>query len=738
MEEFAEPVEEWNLKIMFCLKMKMITTIFVFCFFLIPLVSKAQISGGGQPMEITGLKSADITYENIKLPAFKKSMIHEMPPLFPGQKSLRYAYPFPVNASTESAGEWFVQDGFRVWQLQIESEGAYSLQVVFSKYKLPAGARLFLFTRDKSFIIGAFTETNNKPFGRLATYPVPGESVVIQYEEPLNVAIKGELEIGQVYHDYKGFFGLKNRINPRRTSGECNVDINCAFGTGLENEQRAVCRIIAAGELGTGTLLNNTAQDKKPLIISAYHVFKGIKNAEVAIFDFNYESPFCTGLDGSDVQTVSGATALAAFDSLDFVLAELSVLPPPTYRPYLAGWDATTTRPSNCYTIHHPNGDTKKISHDEDICDSARYNRNFVNYGHWKVHNWESGTTEGGSSGGGLFDEKKHVTGTLSGGNASCEIKSYDLFTRMDKLWNYRKEDDMQVQPWLDPVNSGTLVLDGMDPYENVDTSCTVSCNFIVDDTLATISTPDSTGGFFTGNNAFAIGEVAERFTGFKRVELHGVSLGISSFKNISDDAEISFRVYSGDHFPGFAEKQYKYPFSLLTCEAMNYFPFEEPVTVEGNFFVSVVIPVSDSIVFYQSAPRPLVADNSMLIKHEGVWKQASDFYNNGQLGASLLMQVVLCGAEYAQNNDTITKFDHLFKAYPNPAKKYVVVEFKQRAAEYKVKVFDMAGRILYDECVENRMYAEINTSDFTPGIYVVKVIGEDLSDTQRVVVIPD
>jgi hypothetical protein len=127
-----------------------------------------------------------------------------------------------------------------------------------------------------------------------------------------------------------------------------------------------------------------------------------------------------------------------------------------------------------------------------------------------------------------------------------------------------------------------------------------------------------------------------------------------------------------------------------------------------------------------------------MLIKHEGVWKQASDFYNNGQLGASLLMQVVLCGAEYAQNNDTITKFDHLFKAYPNPAKKYVVVEFKQRAAEYKVKVFDMAGRILYDECVENRMYAEINTSDFTPGIYVVKVIGEDLSDTQRVVVIPD
>ncbi|MCF8359120.1 MAG: T9SS type A sorting domain-containing protein [Prolixibacteraceae bacterium] len=718
--------------------MKYPLLIFVFFGLIAPFFVSAQISDGGQPLEIAGLKSVNATRQNIKLPAFKQSMIKETPALFPGQKLLRYAHPFPVNVSTANTGEWLVQDGFRVWQLEIESEGAYSLQVIFSKFKLPAGARLFLFTRDKSFVLGAFTEANNKSFERLATYPVPGERVVIQYEEPMSAAIKGELEIGRVYHDYKGFFGLKNRINPRRTSGECNVDINCAFGTGLENEQRAVCRIIAAGELGTGTLLNNTALDKKPLVISAYHVFKGIKNPEVAIFDFNYESPFCTGLDGSDVQTVSGATALAAFDSLDFVLAELSELPPPTYRPYLAGWDATNTRPSNCYTIHHPNGDTKKISHDDDVCDSARYNRNFVNYGHWKVHNWESGTTEGGSSGGGLFDENKHVTGTLSGGNASCEIKSYDLFTRMDKLWNYRKETDKRVQPWLDPVNSGTRVLDGMDPYADVDTGCTVSCNFIVDDTLATILTPDSTGDFFTGNNAFAIEEVAECFTGFKRVELHGVLLGISSFKNISDDAEITFRVYSGDRFPGFAEKQYKYPFSSLTGEAMNFFPFEEPVTVEGNFFVSVVIPVSDSIIFYQSAPRPLIANNSMLIKHEGVWKQASDFYNNEQLGASLLMQVVLCGAEYAQNNDTITKFEHLFKAYPNPAKKYVVVEFKQRAAEYEVKVFDMAGKILFDECVENRMYAEINTSDYTPGIYVVKVIGEDLSDTKRIMVIPD
>ncbi|MBN1927170.1 MAG: T9SS type A sorting domain-containing protein, partial [Prolixibacteraceae bacterium] len=209
-------------------------------------------------------------------------------------------------------------------------------------------------------------------------------------------------------------------------------------------------------------------------------------------------------------------------------------------------------------------------------------------------------------------------------------------------------------------------------------------------------------------------------------------------FKSVSDDAELSIRVYTGEEFPLFAEKQYKYPYSKLTREAMNFLKFDEPVTVEDTFFISVVIPQTDSLVLYQSEFRPRIMQNSMLVKHEGIWKQASDLYVNPGLGASMLMQVLVCGAEFAQGNDTINQFHNLFKAYPNPAKKYIVVEFSKRAPEYEVMMFDMAGRVLYDGCFENRMYTEINTSDFATGIYLVKVTGENESEVQRVVVIGD
>jgi hypothetical protein len=137
------------------------------------------------------------------------------------------------------------------------------------------------------------------------------------------------------------------------------VDVNCEFKSGTELQRRAVCRIIAGDEIGTGTLVNNALNDGKPYLVSALHLFDNEEGATTALFDFNYESPFCTGLNGSDIQSVSGSNARASFDSLDLILVELSENPPATFRPYLAGWDATPVPPSNSNTIPHPTGTPK-------------------------------------------------------------------------------------------------------------------------------------------------------------------------------------------------------------------------------------------------------------------------------------------------------------------------------------------------------------------------------------------
>ena len=63
--------------------------------------------------------------------------------------------------------------------------------------------------------------------------------------------------------------------------------------------------------------------------------------AETTIYTFNYESPYCAPLDGDPSNSISGAVMKAKYDSMDFALTELSLVPPPEYRPYYAGWNNT-------------------------------------------------------------------------------------------------------------------------------------------------------------------------------------------------------------------------------------------------------------------------------------------------------------------------------------------------------------------------------------------------------------
>ena len=46
-------------------------------------------------------------------------------------------------------------------------------------------------------------------------------------------------------------------------------------------------------------MLNNTAYDGDPLLLTAQHCIERESSAESAVFIFNYESPSCFGGDGS-------------------------------------------------------------------------------------------------------------------------------------------------------------------------------------------------------------------------------------------------------------------------------------------------------------------------------------------------------------------------------------------------------------------------------------------------------
>ena len=130
---------------------------------------------------------------------------------------------------------------------------------------------------------------------------------------------------------------------------------------------------------------------------------------------FNYESPNCANNDGPTWMTVQGSIKRANNAFSDFALLELLETPPDSYSVYYSGWSAINEAAQSSVGIHHPSGDIKKISFDYDALLSANYGTS-GEPSHWRVIQWDDGTTEPGSSGSPLFDSLTHrIVGQLHG-----------------------------------------------------------------------------------------------------------------------------------------------------------------------------------------------------------------------------------------------------------------------------------------------------------------------------------
>jgi hypothetical protein len=116
--------------------------------------------------------------------------------------------------------------------------------------------------------------------------------------------------------------------------------------------------------------------------------------------------------------------------------------------------------------IHHPNCDEKAISFNHDPITVTSYlGESTPGDGtHWRIDEWEDGTTEPGSSGSGIWDPNHRLVGQLHGGYASCTSITSDWYGRLSKSWNGGASDNTRLRTWLDPQGTGVLVKDGVDP----------------------------------------------------------------------------------------------------------------------------------------------------------------------------------------------------------------------------------------------------------------------------------
>lgn len=450
----------------------------IYIFLYGPIIQlSGQFGQGGKPLEIdASLKSTIPVIDIVPAPLEELLMISDDEEA-KRLKHLYFAKNFHLQVSPENSGRWTThKDGYRIWHLGIRSEGAYSLGLMFNKFFLEGSARLFIFNEDRKNILGAFTSYNNKTSGILPVSHLPGECIYIQLEVPWKQAEYGELLIGEVAHAYLPVYTDKSLKDDRYGySDTCNVDINCPEGADWQDLKRAVCRIsVNNTKWCTGVLVNTTDLDPEPYILTVAHCVGSQNEANKSVVYFNYESPECDGPDGSISHSISGMELISTGDtlgdnldrdSLDFSLLKLSINPPDSFNIYYAGWNRDTTRAEKTVTIHHPHGDVKKISIDNDPPETgyhtANYYPDYVLNSHWWIHEWDVATTEMGSSGAPLFDQDKRVIGLLTGGEANCALSVNDYYTKLDYSWDYYDSPFKHLKSWLDPPNTGVLAIDG-------------------------------------------------------------------------------------------------------------------------------------------------------------------------------------------------------------------------------------------------------------------------------------
>lgn len=437
----------------------------------------------------------DFYVSEINLPSFDLQQVLEDEQSNRVNKTGMYmfGYEHQTNINFLSEATWKdLNEKGRIAQLKIKSNGALSMNLIFNDFYLSEKAYLHIFNTDRTTLIGAYTNDNNNISNVLGTDLVKGDEIIIEYYEPKEVIKQSRLIIGTIVHGFEDINNWYNNQLKVNESGACNLDVICSDGIPWNNEIRSVARILNGGGLCTGSLVNNILQDGTPYFLTANHCSP--QSMASAVFRFNYNSPICGSQTNADSQTavnnqtINGSIFKARNANSDFGLIELNTTPPANYNIYYSGWNNSGGIANKTVGIHHPSGDVKKLAFDEDAPVSGNFGTSIAN-GEWRILQWDRNTTtEGGSSGSGLWDENHLIIGQLHGGQANCSNSVNDYYGKFSVSWDGSASTN-SLKDWLDPQNSGVTTLTGYDPN---------AAQYDVN--LITMVSPDSTncGTFIT------------------------------------------------------------------------------------------------------------------------------------------------------------------------------------------------------------------------------------------------
>ena len=265
------------------------------------------------------------------------------------------------------------------------------------------------------------------------------------------------------------------------TAEPCHPNAACKQDSLLKLISKSEVRIRMVMDEGigwcSGTFVNNTRNDKTPYILTAFHcTFEYTPQYDLWRFDLLYKSDSCANPAEEPVFfSLTGCQLKAKGQGSDFLLVQLDNDVPVNQQVTFAGWNRDELEiPDTVFMVHHPNADIRKLStctsgtviHPNQIGWSEGYTTPANHHFRFK---FTEGGHQPGSSGGGVFNPEGLLISQLHGGSAGCETNNTAFSGRLAKSWNFGTTADDRLSDWLDPDQTGVLVLPSIENIQKND-----------------------------------------------------------------------------------------------------------------------------------------------------------------------------------------------------------------------------------------------------------------------------
>ena len=642
-----------------------------------------------------------------------------------------------VNISPQNAGIWStLPNGDRQWKLRVSSEGAEALSFLFQTFKLYGGTTLEIKNNKGELLHPVLRNKDVEEHFMYDAALCTGDEMVLILTEPAHVT-PSELFIDRMIYNYRATeISTEEKINE---SEACEVNVNCTpVGDNWQDEKRGVARIyvVEGNQAGwcTGSLVNNLANDCKPLFLTALHC--GV-NCSAADFNqwkfyFRYESPNCQNPNTPgtlDDYFINGCVKLSdsgdggGATGSDFLLVQLgtaanqattiTTLKSANFNAYWNGWDANNTATSGGVGIHHPAGDIKKISTFNGNTVTSAWNGNGLQ-SHWRL-TWSSnanghGVTEGGSSGSPLFNNSSgRIVGTLTGGGSYCNATNQpDYYGKMSYHWiSNGSTNNRRLKPFLDPANTGALTQNGSaNPCSAGATLCIPSISNACDEyiggvQLNTINNTSSctAGGYIDYGN---ISTTLAKGTAYSATITPGV-IGQANPGAYPNDEIAIWIDYNNDM--DFNDVGEQVGYVLVGAGWSNVFNFTVPMSATtGALNMRVRISFSPD-----GAIDPCAVST---------YGETEDYTVNITAASGL----------QGLNADLVS-------IYPNPTENNITIALGELAKETnQIDVLDITGKSVRQLSKLNGSVAELELSNLAKGIYHVVISTNQGTITKQVI----